>query len=156
MSRPKERGRWHRGHSDLVAAVQAEAEAFGWPPSKVIQTLYERRLLPAPNYYAPTLDEVYDMMTALRHATEYGGMPARWVMCAETIAAFHRQYREMVAPEAPPLWAFLPAEDEADATFPDALRVIDRSDGMPKLFGVPIRTDPAARTPLFEINPDGG
>lgn len=150
----KERGRWFMGHSDPVAAVQAEAEDNGWSPTEVIQALYERDLLPKPTYYVPSLAEYYRTMSDLRYAVRNGSLPVRWVMCRETLAEMARRYGRQRVPDVI-AWSFTMADDDDHDPLP--LNLVERPADRPaRLFGVPIRVDPAARTPLFEIRPDGG
>lgn len=151
----KERGRWFMGHSDPVAAVQAEAEDNGWSPAEVIQALYERDLLPKPTYYVPGLDEYYRTMSDLRYAIRSAKIPVRWVMCRETLAEMDRRYGRRRVPDVIE-WSFTMADDDLPPP-EELLNLVDRPANSPaQLFGVPIRVDPAARTPLFEIRPDGG
>ncbi len=114
-------------------------------------------------YYVPDVDELYQMRHWLLERRTPINREYRWVMCRETIDALAEQHHNHRAP-APiqfdaGFWmgegAELPsaALDEMEVvTMIESRRRWSQTD---RLFGVDIRVDPAARSPLFEIDTPG-
>jgi len=108
------------------------------------------------NHFVPTFDDLLRDYRRLGDAYLNGRIDVRWVMCQETHDALARQYKDKRYPRLADILSFsaLSAEpdpgvlsDYAGWVFENRRRWNDTS----KLFGVPIRIDPAARRPMFEI-----
>jgi hypothetical protein len=117
-------------------------------PSDFIVAMAQSGLLLRKAYYVPDADELFGVMKTIQYGVYRGLTGCRWVMCRETVDALARRYVGQRTPEPPVfpnVWS-----DEADVMYamPTAVHVIENA----TLFGVPIRIDPAARSPMFEID----
>ena len=154
---------WHSPRHDRAREA---LRAAGFPPGhvdQVVALLVAARVLVDAPYYVPPIDDLYRGYAALGTAYIRGLIPVRWVMCGETHDALARQYgaERYYQPATSVRTAGL-------ATGPDGLPTPEALAGHidivmrrktwtdpSKLFGIPIRIDPAARRPMFEIIPKG-
>jgi hypothetical protein len=116
-------------------------------------------LLVVDAFYVPDMRELNDMRTQLAYEYRFQGDTARWVMCRETIDELARSINERGRTLAPaPRWQGNLADWVAGGndmpTLNDVVQVIEsrqRWDNRDALFGIPLRVDPAARSPMFEL-----
>lgn len=117
-------------------------------------------------YYVPDTEELYDMYRKLGEIDYHAGRSIRrslirWVMCGETQLALQRKYGNERTVHTPNLSAFVAGADLNDEVLPElhmvmttrAAASIPTALDAGRLFGMPIRRDPAARRPLFETIP---
>ncbi len=100
-------------------------------------------------FYLPPMNALYDDYKRLAEAQIHKRIPVRWVMCREIHSQLTQWYYNRRVPITPD-WrnAFIQASDlPQQPDDPTSVSVI----GGGSLFGVPIRIDPAARTPMWEI-----
>lgn len=121
----------------------------------VADALHGAGLIVLGGYYVPTDEQLYDAYNTLGHAYLHNRIRVRWVMCTEilrTLVARHQGYRFSRMPDLGSI--FQPAA--VDSALPQQGWVLSQhADGLWWLFDVPVRVDPAARWPMFEVNPDG-
>lgn len=98
-------------------------------------------------YYVPDDSELYDMHRWQYEVRNRIG-DCRWAMCKETYDALVRRHDRKVAPVPGNRWSLdiNPVVDRLED------RIVEVVSPPASLFGTPIRLDPAARSPLFEIN----
>lgn len=107
-------------------------------------------------HFVPTYDELLKDYRRLSEAYLHGRIDVRWVMCQETHDALARQYGDKRYPRPADILSFSALSVEPDpSVLSDYVGWVfenrRRWDDTSKLFGVPIRIDPAARRPMFEI-----
>lgn len=122
-------------------------------------------LLVAGSHYVPTIQELFRDYATVNAALWSARQNAlvRWVMCAETFRALKLRHREQLYPVVRSV-SVVPGGEEIEGT---AVRVIEATRHRPgqtvatspviegRLFGVPIRIDPVARRPVFELIGEG-
>lgn len=122
--------------------------------SDFINTITRSGLLVRKPYYVPDPDELLGLMHELQYKMRQDNGGCRWVMCRETFDAIANRYRNQLTPV--PAWWASTWTFNADSTPEDmsmnAVTVIDPA--RTTLCGMPVRIDPAARSPLFEIDND--
>lgn len=156
-------GEWHGpDYQDRLAQIVRQLDPLGQvlSPTRFISVMQNSGLLVRADYYVPDGDELLGVMKTLQWSVCRAGIKCRWVMCWETLEALAAKWlnRQTLAPFE--IQAFV---GESAASIlepamytPEVLTVLERrriDQGM--LFGVPIRVDPSARAPLFEIDQDG-
>lgn len=131
---------------EILAKVDPERRI---DPRDFFVAMAQSGLLLRKAYYVPDPDELFGIMKTIQYHVSRGTQGCRWVMCRETVDALARRYLRQVTPE-PVVWPRIWSDEAADvvAGMPHAVRVIEDA----RLFGVPIRIDPAARSPMFEID----
>lgn len=107
-------------------------------------------------FYVPTSDELFSQYGTLGYAYLRGRIDVRWVMCAETHDALWRRYNTVRYPVPDDRIPFVMAEvsPSPELVAFEVRTVMERNRKWTEpgqLFGIPIRIDPAARTPMFEI-----
>lgn len=118
-------------------------------------TLIESGLIVRERYYIPDAKELMGLMRRWSYDVRNSN-GARWVMCRETHDALAERYTNVrvPGPEASVRWMAdtdLPvAAMQAEVEW--AMERARRWDDPSRLFGLPIRIDPAARSPLFELD----
>jgi hypothetical protein len=134
-------GRWHQ--PDNATVIAHLAREFGLAdPAAFVAALELRGLVVRAPFYVPDVDELYVRYRRLSDVASTERPHIRWVMCRETydeLARLHDGGR------VPPSHAR-----------ERSLTVIEHTPGgiAGNLFGIPVRLDPAARSPLFEISSD--
>jgi hypothetical protein len=123
-----------------------------------LQELKDAGVLVSAGYYIPTTDELFREYNALGYAYLTGRINVRWVMCAETHDALIGRYaRTKYAgpPNLPPSWwsEVSPSPEVLEMEVRTAMERQKYWGDSSQLFGIPIRSDPAARRPAFEIVP---
>ncbi len=147
---PKPRGVWIGYHQTLAYERLAAIGVGDRLSDEVVGALSAAGLLVSSAYYVPTMDDLYDSWRQMRKATS-GRPRLRWVMCAETWAALverNSEPRRVPVPADFP-WSYAVVPDAAWDDGPKAVFVIDTHAG--KLFDEPVRLDPAARRPMWEL-----
>lgn len=126
-----------------------------------LQELKDAGVLVSAGYYIPTTDELFREYSALGSAYLKGRINVRWVMCAETHDALLGRYartKYAVPPEVSASW-WSEVSPSPQVLETEVRTVMERKKywGEPShLFGIPIRLDPVARRPVFEIVPREG
>jgi hypothetical protein len=138
-------GTWHGSTtSDALYRLLDEVDPSYLLRSRteLIDKLKASGLIVEAPFYVPDMEELWGMKRKWSYYRAQGMEGARWVMCRETGEALARKYAttRTVTPF------------EFDGPDPREIGVVGRWDGNYTLFGVPVRIDPAARSPLFEID----
>jgi hypothetical protein len=133
-------GRWHQ--PDNATVIAHLAREFGLAdPAAFVAALELRGLVVRAPFYVPDVDELYVRYRRLSNVAAAERPHVRWVMCHETYGELARLHN---GGRVPPSYA-----RESSYT------VIEPAPGgTVNLFGIPVRLDPAARSPLFEIDSD--
>lgn len=128
--------------------------------TEMIDKLKASGLIVDAPFYVPDMGELFGLKRTWSYYLDQGMEGVRWVMCRETVDALVRKYDQVRS--APPqavdfeLSADGAAARAASASLGLAVVTAPRSGLYPStqytLFGVPVRIDPAARSPLFEID----
>lgn len=157
-------GTWHgpTARQTLWLALDAIDPHAVLPRTEIIEALERTGIIVPQGFYVPDMDELYGLMRQWSFHMAGGMKGARWVMCQETINVLARRERDKLASPPPrfdkAFWADGPgAELPTAALSMEIVRVMEansRWSDQAKLFGFPIRIDPAARSPLFEIDPE--
>jgi hypothetical protein len=165
-------GQWLKPDHAVMLAHVVSSPRFGVPGNRrgeLIRALAETGFLVSSAYYVPDVEELFAMERQLAEVDYHGRgrVPRswiRWVMCGETQIELHRRHGNQKTMHTPNLSDFL---STGDLTEPD--RVLDEmhmvmttraAASIPaaldagRLFDMPIRRDPAARRPLFELIPE--
>jgi hypothetical protein len=137
------------------------ADEFGVTDAgRFTAALIESGLVIRERYYVPSARELLGLMKQLSYHLRRSNHGCRWVMCRETHDALAKRWTGQRVP-APMTFDSSFWRSAAGAELPPAaiemevLQVIeDRRywDDHSMLFGMPIRIDPAARSPLFEVD----
>lgn len=129
--------------------------------AELLTTLNEAGLIVRKPYYVPDAEELFGMMSKIRYHLMSGLQGCRWVMCRETIDSLAAKYsRTRIA--APPRFnaGFWTDTDLPSAALELEIELVMQArrywdphnpDTGARLFGIEIRVDPAARSPMFEI-----
>jgi hypothetical protein len=155
-------------HRVLLADVLG-SPAFAVPADKqgpLVLALRESGFLVESAYYVPTPDELFDMYRQLAEADYHGGGRAnrswlRWVMCGETQLELYRRHGQTRAIHTPNLSLFLDGGELTPEVVDELHQVmtVRAAASIPaaldagRLFDMPIRRDPAARRPMWEVIP---
>jgi len=152
-------GEWRQ--PDTFGALMAIADRFHvTDPEGFAAALVVSGLIVRERYYVPDTRELFGLMRQWSYHMKSGTEGCRWVMCRETFDALARQYTGARAP-APMTFDATFWRTDAAADLPPAalemnvLQVIEQNrrwEDHSMLLGLPIRIDPAARSPLFEID----
>lgn len=126
--------------------------------SELVDALIKSGLVVRTDYYVPDANELMDIM----HSWQYhlhGKQDCRWVMCKETVDALAENYARNRTITPTPRRLDINFWTETDlppaALEMEVVQVMESRrywSAQDMLFGVPIRIDPAARSPLFEID----
>lgn len=133
----------HVNSRSAAEAVTVELLAKGLIVARDFELVDERHL--------------YGHLQSLRYAAR-ANLAIRWVMCRETHDDLASRYRDRQHITPPEIYAFQSGEDlttdqlttVVDFVFVSARRWDDQS----KLFGIPIRIDPGARSVMVEFITD--
>lgn len=132
----------------FALGVLRDAGLDGADATIAIEAFIEAGLMVGRPFVVPTFKTLYAEYRRLAEAGLRGRLPLRWVMCRETYAAIARLAGDHRAPIMPELRYALSQSDEVQtADTVTAVRVA--SEG--RLFDIPIRIDPAARAPMWEV-----
>ncbi len=146
-----EPGHWE-GPENFSALYGVRPEIARSTAAAVLEDLARAGLLVTTRYYVPSPGELYDLYGAISHELHRGLKGVRWVMCRETHDAIWRRERNRVAalPRAVQAWfAETPPWSAVDTV---NVVDVDYRAQTARLFGIPVRIDPAARSPLIEID----
>jgi hypothetical protein len=139
---PPEVGEWR---NDALVLAGARLWLAGFSEADILAVLDALRNMLVPgSYYVPTMDELWRDYNRLGMAHLHGRIRVRWVMCQETHDALAARLRGVVFAVVPDF----ALNDDAEP--PPTPRELMQPGS---LFGIPIRLDPAARKPMFEIFP---
>lgn len=158
-----EPGRWE-GPDDSAAwdALARAGLPWGVHVDKLLGELERSGLLVRRRYYVPSFDELLSVYREVSHARWRKLDGLRWVMCRETHDAMVREYADKRYTPPPTFDASFWRSPEGEAMPLAALemgihmviKAARRWDDTASLLGVPIRFDPAARSPLLEVDTD--
>lgn len=148
-----------------------ESPAFDVPQralSALSLALEESGLMVRTQYYVPDAHELYDMYHQLAHV-DYLGRGAvpkswlRWVMCLETQQALARKYVNQQVPRPVGIQEWIDGDHDHPVEVMNSITMVWQAQArrsLPaaieaaRLFDMPIRTDPAARRPMWEFIPE--
>lgn len=134
-------------HAQAVAALYDE-QVPSWLAEALAKKLARAGVLVSSAYYVPDIQELYGLMKTWSHHMNRGTKGARWVMCRETHDALGRIHGDRRVPRTPVL-AFI--AEGAEPPEPESpINVISMRPA--RLFDIEVRIDPAARSPLFEVD----
>lgn len=148
---------WQRPTNHPVIRALEAAGIHGEQLLIAIQELMDAKVLVSTGYYIPTFAKLDDDYHALGVAYLTGRIKVRWVMCAETHEALKRRYTRtnfIVPSEVTAAFSslqVLPSPDVLELTVRTMMERGRHWDDPGSLFGIPIRLDPVARRPVFEI-----
>jgi len=144
-------GEW-RNDAAQQAAARLWLAGFSYAVIEAVLGALSNMLVTT-SYYVPTMRELmrgYDRLGAAHLRQQ---IKVRWVMCRETYDALAAQYSDT-------RYAVMASVSPFDPSDPGAVdvttrTVVERRWNEPGyLFGIPIRLEPAARAPIFEIIED--
>jgi hypothetical protein len=165
-------GEWLMPDAYVSLSDVLGSPAFGVPREHrlaLAMALRDTGFLVSSPYYVPDADELFDLYRQLSEV-DYCGRGRikrswlRWVMCGETQIALQRKYGQTRTVHTPELSAFLSAGGDLTDTITDQVHLVittRAAASLPaaidagRLFDMPIRRDPAARRPLWELVPKG-
>lgn len=110
------------------------------------------------DFYVPDMGELWGLKRSFSYYLAQGMEGVRWVMCRETVQALVKKYQHARFAPAQGAEVELWVDDAAAraVSTPLGLAVVTVAQSPESaqytLFGVPVRIDPAARSPLFEID----
>lgn len=156
-------GRWEGpDDTEQLLAILRELDPRGAmvTPAKFIEVMSRSGMLVRKAYYVPDADELFGQMKQWQYHLRRGNVECRWVMCRETVDALARKYDRQRTPAPVTFDAMFWRNDGSElpsaALEMEVLTVIESNrhwgGDHSMLFGVPIRMDPAARSPMFEID----
>lgn len=165
-------GEWIKPNARVLLGDVLGSEAFGIGirlRDQLAAALVETGFIVTTEYYVPDVEELFAMYRSLAEV-DYQGRGSvrrswiRWVMCGETQEALQAKYGNQQTFHAPNLAAFMiGSEPEPTASVIDELHMVmttRAAKSLPaaidagRLFDMPIRRDPAARRPMFELTQD--
>jgi hypothetical protein len=164
-------GEWFLPDSKVLLSDVLSSPAFALTPkvqAELAHALRETGFLVRTSYYVPDVDELFAMYHQLAEVDYHGrGVVKRswlrWVMCGETQQALQRKYGQVKTLHTPNVDMFMAGVENVDDALLDevhlvmttrAARSIPAALDAGRLFDMPIRRDPAARRPLFELIPE--
>lgn len=136
-------------HTEAIHALRDE-QVPDWLAAKLAKKLAAAGVLVSSAYYVPDPNELYGQMKVWQYHLRQA-VKCRWVMCRETHDALARKHLGVRAP-APATWVGFYAGPESYPPAPEIETLIAVETHPARLFGVEIRIDPAARSPMFEID----
>lgn len=149
-------GEWQGPDDDALLAIAYELQLDDRDHIRFIDAMERSGLIVRKPYYVPDINELYGLMRQFSYYMPQGARGCRWVMCRETHDAIARQYATV---RVAPLSDYRPWRAEADPEPPSlgmaVLGILESHriwSEKSTLFGMPIRLDPAARSPLFELD----
>lgn len=154
-------GTWHQPddqrYYDILRALDPGGRILA---DEFITALETAELIVRKAYYVPDSKELYGLMREWQYHMRHSVNGARWVMCKEAIDALAKQYKQTRAPQ--PLtfdakfWAEGAGAEMPVAALEAEYEMVAESrrywSSRDAIFGIPIRIDPAARSPMFEID----
>lgn len=149
---------WQRSTNQPVIRALEAAGIHGERLLVAIQELLDARVLVSKGYYIPTFDDLHRDYYTLGEAYLKGRINVRWVMCTETrdaLAARYAERRYASWPDGSPSW-WSDVKPSAEVLATEVRTMMERArrwEDTDRLFGIPIRLDPVARKPVFEIIP---
>ena len=151
-----EPGHWE-GPDDTatVEALMSAGLPWGGYLNEVLIELEQAGLLVRKRYYVRSPRELYTLYSSIGMHLHRGMNGAlRWVMCRESYEAVllrERDRRAVVASDIRATWLSMTG-DVLPATEPVPVANVDFRTQTAYLFRIPVRIDPAARSPLLEID----
>jgi hypothetical protein len=131
----------------FALGVLRDAGLDGGDAETAVRALMDAGLLVGLPFVTPTFKALLGEYCRVAEAGLHRRLPLRWVMCRETHQAIARLAGNRVAPIMPKL-AFVWSDDDAATMDPPmAVPIASAS----RLFDIPIRIDPAARAPMWEV-----
>lgn len=154
MGEIRQVGRWYRS-TDAAAQLMAGYTSNHQDALDAAQELARAGLLVMGGYYVPSPDELRFAYARISDAGLRKWVNLRWVMCPETLSALVKTYGGQRHPR-PVDYAFNwpPELSLGEVEMVDVVSQAIGDSQMPALFGIRIRVDPAARHPMFEVDPD--
>lgn len=164
-------GEWLMPDPVVLLTDVLSSEAFAVPERTRTQlaiALRETGFLVPTAYYVPDAAELFAMYRELAEVDYHARQSLRrsiirWVMCGETHQALYKKYGDTRTVHTPNLSAFIAGGEPTDMdTISNELHMVmttRAAASVPaaldagRLFDMPIRRDPAARRPLFELIP---
>lgn len=131
---PRTKGQWVGSHEEHAREVLAPIVDSWHEADRIIRVLSKVGLLVSSAYYVPSVGELFDSADEMHYTSRY-----RWVMCSETWTDLWRAHAGQRARLAWPV-GDKPAED---------VFIVDAVGN--QLLGIPVRIDPAARRPMWEV-----
>lgn len=141
--------------TDGLEAAHARLVRYGYDyeADRVLDALGD--MLVVTSYYVPTSDELLRQYAALGGAYLNNRIKVRWVMCWEIREALWGKYQQVQYPvcrdSLRATWTEHSDPEELAFQVRTVMEHTRRWSDPGTLFGIPIRLDPAARTPMFEI-----
>lgn len=153
----REPGAWQgMDYGPAIEAIRVAGLPADIPPGELIRALARAGVLVVAEYYVPSPDELFGIYSAVGRELSRGmGGQLRWVMCRETHDALMRRHGAQRAAVPVDIRRYWPATELAEPVpEPESVAVADAdySTTQARLFGIPVRIDPAARRPLLEID----
>jgi len=142
-------GRWHsasksvRTHLDILRTIGLT----GWVADVILNQFAIHGFLVREQYYVPSSDELYAVYRVVSGATRES-FKFQWVMCREIHDVLYDRYGTTRWPVFN--WEIVnlyDPESPEDLLKTNNLQVVSSA----TLFDIPIRIDPAARSPLIEL-----
>lgn len=151
----------HAGRQDLAGALRASHVAYGLDRTaaeRLARDLEAGGWTVRTDYYIPTFQDLQRDYQTLAYAYLNGRIKVRWVMCRETHDALAKRYTQERFAVVPDLTAVIASSESSIGMVVDTVHAVMENrlhwgDDQSKLFGIPIRLDPVARRPVFEILP---
>lgn len=156
---------WQRTDRRTLARTLAVAhEAYGLDRTaaeRLAHDLEDGGWTVRTDYYIPTFRDLHGDYQTLAYAYLNNRIKVRWVMCRETHDALAQRYTQARVVVIPDLATVIASSESGVGMVTDAVHAVMENrlhwgDDQSKLFGVPIRIDPVARRPVFEIIPQEG
>jgi hypothetical protein len=153
---------WQRtNRSTLARTLGVSHEAYGLERTaaeKLAHDLESGGWTVRTDYYIPAYKDLLRDYSRLGAAYLNNLINVRWVMCRETHDALAKRYSQARFSAMPRLSAVIASSDSSIGMFTDTVHAVMENrlhwgGDQSKLFGVPIRLDPVARRPVFEIVP---
>lgn len=140
---------------ELVRSILIGAGVAPLRAEEAADALIAAGLVVVSDFYVPSMDELIGLYRRLGDAHLHGQITVRWVMCRETHDALYARYNATQYPPTERIpFSQAIVEPSAEVLQHEIRTIMERNRrwGDPSsLFGIPIRIDPAARRPMFEI-----
>ena len=145
------RGAWRLDDTDATIGQLEMAGLSRIDAERAVIELRDQLVTAA--YYVPTQDELYRQYHQLGAAYLRGRINAGWVMCYETHKALRERYSDRRYTVMPDMAMWREHAPNVDEIMPVVRTIMEarRWDDPGTLFGMPIRIDPVARSPVWEI-----
>ena len=150
-------GEWRQPDRLGLRTLTAVAREHGVPaPEAFVAAMLDTGLVVCSEYYVPEARELFGLYRLLSwHLRDITGVG--WVMCCETQEALMAQYGpNRMRVHAPMMFSVVSSLEEPTVAELEGkvMTVMERGRFWPDsatLLGLPVRIDPAARRPVFEV-----